>query len=122
MSSKVMKSVNQYALNYGEVKMQKSSGSKSGPQFKKKSFGSREEFYNFFSRVSENSITSQILNLRPKIEYITISLSRSDTNFLPSGFSIPYVAAKKRNLKIVTKRVRDEKGFPKELVIGLLQQ
>ena len=86
----------------------------------KSSFKSVNEFNNFFStRGGQNiSMRQTILSLKPSIDILTVKIDPDNIKF---SVDIPYSEARKRGLRLVTRRVRYMDGRPKALVIGAMK-
>jgi hypothetical protein len=87
----------------------------------KSSFKSSNEFNNFFSarRGRNISMRQVILSLKPCIDILTVKIDPDNTKF---RVDVPYAEAKKRGLRLVTRRVRYTDGRPKALVIGAMKR
>jgi len=89
-------------------------------QFSKSSFKNKNEFDNFFCARGgrKQSLRQIILNMKPHAEVVTVKMDSKNEEF---RLDLPYSEAKKRGLKIVTRRVRYTDGRPKAIVVGTIQ-
>lgn len=86
-------------------------------QFSKSSFKNKNEFDNFFCSRGKRkqSLRQVVLNMTPNVEIVTVKIDPKNLQF---RLDLPYSEAKKRGLKIFTRRVRYADGRPKAVVVG----